>query len=330
MRMGAYIREPQLAVKESQSIGRGGAAGPVAWIAMNYRSMPGSAFVVGLVKMPMLLAVLAAVVAPGALADEQLFGFARGAETLPEGKSELYQFVTYRTGKSEGAYHSFDFETEFEHGFTDRFQASVSLENRYIYNRGVNGGRDALDDTDRGRFGGISVSSKYRLLSPFKDPIGLSLRLEGGYLQHDEVDGLAENEFYIAPEIDLQKNFRDDTIVWDLNLGPEWAWGKQPAEQYPREMALQGATGVSYRFASNWFVGVEGSVRAEYPLFDLATFEHVVVYTGPSLHYSSRRWWATLTWECQAWGNGVDEPKDGKTFAEETDYRVRLKIGFNF
>jgi hypothetical protein len=61
-----------------------------------------------------------------------------------------------------------------------------------------------LDDTDAYRFGGISVSGKYRLLSPFKDPIGLALRLEGGYVKNDEVDGLPENEWFIAPEVDLQ------------------------------------------------------------------------------------------------------------------------------
>ena len=127
-----------------------------------------------------------------ARADEQLFGFVRGAETLPKGKSEFYQFATLRTGKAEGSYHGFDFETEIEHGFTDKFQASLSLENRYIRNHGVNGDRDGLDDLDSYRFGGIAASGKYRLLSPFKDPIGLAFRLEGGYLWHDEVGGLEE------------------------------------------------------------------------------------------------------------------------------------------
>ena len=114
-------------------------------------------------------------------ADEQLFGFVRGAETLPQGKSELYQFVTLRTGKAEGSYYGFDFETEVEHGFTDKFQASLSVEQRYISNHGVDGDRDALDDTDAYRFGGITASGKYRLWSPFKDPLGVALRLEGGY-----------------------------------------------------------------------------------------------------------------------------------------------------
>ena len=265
-----------------------------------------------------------------ACADEQLFGFVRGAETLPKGRSELYQFVTLRAGKAEGSYYGFDFESEIEHGFTDKLQASFAVEQRYIKNHGVNGDRDALNDTDAYRFGGVSGSAKYRLLSTFKDPLGVALRLEGGYLWHDEVDGLLEHEFYIAPELDLQKNFRDDTLITALWLGAEWAWGKQPAEQYPRELSFQSGTGVSYRFAPDWFIGLEGRIRAEYPMFDFNNFEHVVSYAGPSLHYSSKRWWATLTYVYQVWGNGVGEPADGKTYAEETDHQVRLKIGFNF
>lgn len=267
---------------------------------------------------------------PNTKADEQLFGFVRGAETLPKGRSEVYQFVTMRTGKAEGSYYGFDFETEIEHGFTDRFQASLSLENRYIYNHGVDGNRDALDNMNRYRFGGISASAKYGVLSPFKDPIGLALRVENGYLFHDEVDGLLEHEYYIAPEIDLQKNFRDDTLITEAWMGTELAWGKQPAEQYPREISFQGGAGVSYRFAPDWFAGLETHARAEYPMFHLGNFEHVVVYGGPSIHYSSKRWWVTLTYVYQIWGNGVDEPADGRTYAEETDHQVRLKVGFNF
>ena len=263
-------------------------------------------------------------------ADEQLFGFVRGAETLPRGKSELYQFVTLRTEKSEGTYYGLDFETEVEHGFTDRFQASLSVENHYFYNRDVTGSRDALDDTDGYRFGGVAASGKYRLLSPFKDPVGLALRLEGGYLWHDEVDGLTEHETYLAPEMDFQKNFCDDTLITELWFGSEWAWGKRPAEQYPRELAMQGGGGVSYRFAANWFAGIESHVRSEWPLFDFDNFEHAVIYAGPSLHYAAERWWVTLTWNYQVWGDGVDEPHDGQTFAEETRQAARVKVGIDF
>jgi hypothetical protein len=265
-----------------------------------------------------------------ALADEQFFGFVRGAETLPHGRSQLYQFITSREGKSEGTYWGTDFETEFEYGVTDKLQLSLSVDQRYIYNEGVDGDRDALDDTDAYRFGGLAASGKYRLTSPFKDPLGVALRIEGGYLWHDEVDGLVQHERYIKPEIDLQKDFLDDRLICAVNFGLEWAWGKQPAEQYPREVAFEGSGGVAYRFAPNWFIGAEIHTRWEYPQFDLDNFEHRVYYAGPSLHYSQKNWWATLTYNYQIYGKGVEEPSDGKTFAEETRNVLRLKVGFNF
>ncbi|MFM2081577.1 MAG: hypothetical protein RL380_268 [Verrucomicrobiota bacterium] len=272
------------------------------------------------------IAVGCTLLATSVSADEQLFGFVRGAETLPKGKAEVYQFITYRTGKESGTYHALDFDTEIEYGFTDKFQASVATVNHYNYNRNVPG----LDDFDKAQFGGVEVSTKYRLLSPFKDVVGLAVRLEGGYLVRDEVAGAVQQEWYFAPELDLQKNFRDDTIICNLNLGAEWAWGKQPAEEYPNEVSLQSAAGIAYRFAPNWFVGVEAKIRSEYPLFDLGFFEHCFVNVGPSLHYSQKNWWATLTYVNQVWGREVDSTTSGKAYAEEVDHQVRLKIGFNF
>lgn len=268
---------------------------------------------------------------PGtALADEQLFGWVLGSETLPAGRAEAYEFLTLQSGKAEGTYRALDTETELEYGFTDRFQASAALENNYFYNKGVNGTRDALNDTSVFRFGGIELSAKYRLLSPFKDPVGLALRLEGGYLPHDEVDGLKETEVYVAPQFILQKNYFDDTLIIDLNAGTEFAWGKRPAEQYPRELAFTGGGGISYRFAPNWYIGLENHVRAEYPLFHIGNFEHVVDYAGPAIHYATQRWWVTLSYNYQIFGNGIDEPASGQTFAEEVKQQIRLKIGFNF
>ena len=259
-------------------------------------------------------------------ADEQLFGFVRGAETLPKNKYEVYQFITLRTGKQSGTYYGTDFDTEIEYGFTDRFQASLALVNHHFYNQDV----PDLDDTNAYRFGGVEVSGKYRLLSPFKDPIGFAVRVESGYLVHDEVDGLPQKEFFIKPELDFQKDFLDDTLIVNLDVGAEWAWGKQPAEEYPREFSYEAAFGAAYRFAPNWFIGVESHMRAEYPLFDLNFFEHRAVFAGPSLHYAQKNWWATLTWNYQVFGKGVGEPADGITFAEEARNVFRLKVGFNF
>jgi hypothetical protein len=277
-----------------------------------------------------LVAVFVATLPKIARADEHLFGWVLGSETLPAGHAEAYEFLTLQSGRAEGTYRALDTETELEYGFTDKFQASIALENNYFYNHGVNGPRDALNDTHVLRFGGVEVAAKYRLLSPFKDPVGFALRLESGYLSHDEVDGLTENEIYIAPQFILQKNYFDDTLIIDVNGGIEFAWGKRPAEQYPRELAFTGGGGISYRFAPNWYIGLENHVRAEYPMFHLGNYEHVVDYAGPALHYATQRWWVTLSYNYQIFGNGIDEPASGQTFAEEVRHQIRLKIGINF
>jgi hypothetical protein len=88
-------------------------------------------------------------------ADEQLWGFVRGAETLPKDQWEVCRFSTLRTGKQSGTCYGFDFDTEVEHGFADRLQASVSAVNHYFYNQDVPG----LDNRDSYRFGGIKSSA---------------------------------------------------------------------------------------------------------------------------------------------------------------------------
>ncbi|MDB6155779.1 MAG: Conserved hypothetical secreted protein [Chthoniobacteraceae bacterium] len=259
-------------------------------------------------------------------ADEHLFGSLRGAETLPKGHFDLYQFATFRTGKAAGVYRGFDFDTELEYGVTDKFQVGIAAINHYFHTRNV----DGLDNDSRYRFGGVELSGKYRLLSPFKDVVGLAFHMESGFLINDEVGGIRQRELFFAPSLILQKNFLDDTLIFEANVGVEYAWGKKPAEEYDREFSAQGALGVSYRFAPNWFIGVEGRVRSEYPRFDLEFHEHTVIFAGPSLHYGAKRWWATASWGYQVYGNEVDEVVSNKAFAEEARNEFRLKVGFNF
>jgi hypothetical protein len=258
-------------------------------------------------------------------ADENLFGAVRGSETLPAGHVDLYQSTSLRTGKDVGHYRGWDFDTEVEYGFTDTFQMSVEIKQHAFDIRGM----EELPDDTFYRFGGIEVAAKYRFNSVFKDGFGLTFRPEIGFLRYDDVGGIIQKEFFIAPGLIFQKNFYDDTLIFVANAGIELAWGKKPAEEYDRELSLQGGLGLTYRFAPNWFAGVETRVRSEYPDFDFGNHEHTVVFVGPNLHYGAEKWWATLQWGYQVWGKGVDEAP-GHTFAEEARHELRLKVGFNF
>ena len=261
-----------------------------------------------------------------ARADENLFGYVKGAETLPKGHVDVYETTTARFGKSSGEYQGWDFETEAEYGITDKLQVGLDIIQHYFNIQGV----PELDNGSFYRFGGVELTTKYRFTSVFKDGYGLAYRQELAYLPWDDVAGIEQNEFDFAPELIFQKNFLDDTLIFSANGGVKLAWGKKPAEEYDHEFTIQGATGLSYRFAPNWYFGPEVHVRAEYPNFDLGFNEHTVVFVGPALHYGAKRWWATLSYAYQVWGEGVDEPSNGKTYAEEARNEMRLKVGFNF
>lgn len=260
------------------------------------------------------------------VADEHLFGYARGAETLPKGHADVYQFTTLRAGKSSGRYRGWDFDTEAEYGFTDKLQVGLSIVQHHFDINGM----PELDNGSFYRFGGVELTAKYRFKSMFKDGYGLAFRQEMAFLRYDDVGGIIQKEFDLSPELIYQKNFLDDTLVFVANAGVKLAWGKKPAEEYDHEFTMQGAMGMSYRFAANWFFGPELHIRSEYPNFDLGFHEHTALFAGPALHYGARRWWATFSYAVQAWGEGVDEPSRGMTFAEEARHEFRLKVGLNF
>ena len=50
------------------------------------------------------MSLIALLACPAVLADENLFGYVKGAETLPEYSWEGYTIVTNRKGKSDGHY----------------------------------------------------------------------------------------------------------------------------------------------------------------------------------------------------------------------------------
>jgi len=260
-----------------------------------------------------------------ARADENLFNYVKGSETLPKGHVDLYQTTELRDGKDVGSYHAWDLDTEVEYGLTDTFQISAEFK-QHIFD--IHGIEDLREGTFY-RVGGVELAAKYRLNSVFKDGYGITLRPEIGFLRYDDVGGIIQQEIFFSPNVIFQKNFLDDRLIFVANAGVEWAWGKKPAEEYAKEFSIQGGVGIAYRFAPNWFIGVDSRVRSEFPDFDLGNHEHTVVFAGPALHYATEKWWATFTWGNQIWGHGVDETGN-RTFAEESRNEFILKIGFNF
>lgn len=278
------------------------------------------------VRTPIAVAsVLAGLLAaPAAGADENLFGYSYGTDVLPKGHFELYNWTTWRHSKDQGAYDAVDLQFEFEYGITDRLETSSYLV--FDARRQHDVGED-YPDVSRFRWDGFKQSVKYNVLSPYKDPVGLSLYLEPGYSRYHKVTGERIDEFELETKLILQKNFLDDTVAWVVNVTPEFEWYFPKEGRTEKEFIVEATTGINYRFAPNWFAGLEMRYHTEFPEYDFQ--EHWAVFVGPNIHYGAKKWWFTLTVLPQVYG----EPSEGgshRHFGEHEKIEVRMKVGYNF
>jgi hypothetical protein len=97
------------------------------------------------------------------------------------------------------------------------------------------------------------------------------------------------------------------------------------------EIATSIGTGLSYRFAPNWFFGGELLQEAEYETE--VGLERRTLFGGPTLHYGGDIWWTSLTYFKQLKGSGETYPGQSDNnlhLIERTEQEIRFKIGYNF
>jgi hypothetical protein len=278
-----------------------------------------------------------------AQADENLFGYVRGAEVIPKGGWEIYNITTLRDDKGAGSFRAWDNEIEVEYGVSDRFNFSASLSGLSVDTHGLLIDGYLPQEVDTGlRASGVEIAGKYNFLRPAADGMGLSGRAALEYEWLDKHSGQDKQSVTADFELIAQKYFMDGQMVWVANLGLEATWddrdfipGLPPGFDWPQdpemEIEVKLGTGLSYRFAPNWFVGAEALYETEFETE--VSQERWSVFAGPSLHYGSSKWWATLTYMPQIRGGGEQYAGQSDTdlhLIEKTKQETRLKIGFNF
>jgi hypothetical protein len=264
-------------------------------------------------------------------ADESLFGYLYGSDTLPRNRTEIYNWLTLRTDKGQGTYRAWDEMVEVEHGFTNRLQGSLYIKGRSHRIAGGALEEDPDRKLNRGlEFDGINLALKYNLLSVYKDIFGLALYLEPSYSRISKVAGERMDQFGLETKLILQKNFLDDQLVtaYNLTVEPEWARIESSGE-HEKELELEHTLGVSYRVLPRWSVGVEGRYHSEYP--DFKGREFGAYFLGPTIHYGAEHWWATFTFLPQVSGHPKTPGREsGLHLTDHEKREFRLKVAFNF
>jgi len=294
-----------------------------------------------------------------AQADENLLGYVSGAETLPQGASEAYLFVTRRWDKGRGDYTAHDYSLEYERGLTHRLTGGIELKGQSIDASGL-----VIDGYMPGpeqygiKASGIEGKLKYNFLSPAKDDIGLSTTFSIQQNWLDPHSGKDKDTTKFELGLQLQKFLLDDQLSLMLNTGLEGTYAKRDpldaATQVSADAAMQALTGdpgatfewptepemeiefklgggMSYRFAPNWYVGAETLYETEFETE--VGQERWSWFAGPSIHYGGKKWWATLTYFNQLAGGKeqyIEQTDTDLHLIEKTRHELRFKLGYNF
>ena len=295
-----------------------------------------------------------------ASADENLFGYVIGAEPTPKGHQEVYFWLTQRADKGAGKYTAYDLKAEYERGVTDNLATAFYLKGQSINTSGIRiDGYIPADNKYGMRPSGVEASLKYAFLRPALDDIGLAAYFSASYDWRDAHSGQDKDKYTIESKLLLQKYLLDGQLVLAGNLGLESTYAKRAAIanlpvndatgdplEWPTtpemEIEVQLALGASYRFAPNWYAGIEAFYATEFETE--VGQERWSLQVGPTLHYGAKSWWATLTWMPQVRGGGFETfgpaSYNGVPYAgqddpnlhliEKTKSEIRLKVGVNF
>jgi opacity protein-like surface antigen len=290
-------------------------------------------------------------------ADEKLWVYTKGAETLPKGEVEAKLGFIRRTGKVDSRYQFNDIRAEVEYGVSNRltvygeliiFDHNYSTSNPdlqpYHDTQGGDGGR-----FNKTQVGGFELGGKYNLLSPYKDPVGLSVGLSWDHRRRYRLDGAAIRQNAVEISAYLQKNFINNQLVLALSPTIEYETRHSPGV-LEKEIGLDVAAGISYRVAPNWYLGTEFRHQSDYlsPL-DTETGEYDPNlkpskfpfkfgsqyqngnYLGPTVHYATQKWWVTagLLWQI-AGGGGFAFNRDGRNWDEHERQHFGLTFSREF
>lgn len=230
-------------------------------------------------------------------AGEGFFGYLYTTDTEPAHEWEYEQSHTLRTGKARGDYTALDLRNEIEYGVTDAFQAALYINSGYNNSHNVYDPEDVsmnLPDHNDFDVNGVSLEFLYRVLSPYKDGLGLAFYLEPEIDVRDNMTGQDMIERELEGRIILQKNYLDDQLILATNFMVEPEWEKMDSFT-TKELWAEWTAGISYRFHANWFAGLEFRNHMEFVDMNLADQEHSAYFLGPNIHYGGQKWWFTFT-----------------------------------
>jgi hypothetical protein len=228
---------------------------------------------------------------------------------LPAQGTELEIWNTFRFSR-DYFYRRLDTRIEFEYGLGGNLMTAFYLNHEmkaFDGSKGQPGGSKTTEAT-------VSVSSewKYKITDPAADPVGVALYAEGTIgLDEAELEGKFILDKQVGPAI----------LACNFVLEHEWETDVEDgATRTARALKPNVDAGVAFFVTSSFSIGAEARYLN---VIERGELTHSALFLGPSLAYSSEKFWMALTFLPQVanLANRVDGSIDLLEFER---YQARL------
>jgi hypothetical protein len=258
---------------------------------------------------------------------EHLFAFTIGTDTGEVGENEIEGQTTGRLGKRDGSYTGLSQALSAEFNPVQNFRLEVSAAGIY---HDISGAAE-LVDRRQGRWQGLSLDLRYRLLDREHAPFGLVIDAEPHWGRIDETTGEPVDQYSADLLVGIDKELIPNRVVAAFNAlyEPETTRSRVTGIT-SHESTLGFSTALMTQVRPGILVGGEARYIRRYEGLALDTFSGHALFLGPTVYAKlSKRSWIAAAWSRQVAGRSADDPGwlDLTNFERN---QVRLLFGFTF
>lgn len=249
------------------------------------------------------------------VAQDRIFTYTYQSNVLQKGQKELEVWTTILSGKAD-FYREIKNRVEYETGLGSNLQVAFYLNAKQKAFFDDITGEIVMDPTE------ISVSNewKYKISDPVANSIGFA-----GYLELTA----ATDELEIELKAIFDKKIGRTLHAVNLILEPEWGTTTLDGKIITStEIKYDFNYAFSYNMNKNWNLGAELINKNVFIKDD--KFTHSSLFAGPTISYSSDKFWLNLTAMPQLKGLNNPDGMKGLNTDEFTKFETRLIFSYAF
>jgi hypothetical protein len=225
---------------------------------------------------------------------EHFFGFTIGSDIGEKGEKEFESETTSHMGKSGGSYTALFEQLEAKYTLAQNFRIAAAAVFAY---HDVSNVPD-LEDRRQGRFQGLLLDARYRMLDRERSPVGLTVSIEPHWSRIDDLTGERVRNWGGAVTLILDKELVSRRLYAAINLFYQPEETRFPdSDGWVRQSTIGVSGALVTQVKNGIFIGAELRSFHFYESLGFSNFSGRALFVGPTFYANlSKQWWLSLAW----------------------------------